>query len=192
MRSLTNAPWLSPEQYLDGERLADIKSEYFDGNVYAMAGASEKHVSICTNLIVEAGGRLREKSRCKIYGSDMKVWIPATRSFVYPDLSVACGPPKMRDEHRDVLENPIAIFEVLSPSTEKYDRTLKFDGYCAIPGFQQYVLISQEQARVEVFTRHPQQGLWAFTRATGLESMVDFTTLEISIPLASIYDRIEF
>ena len=191
MRSLTNAPWLSPEQYLDGERLADIKSEYFDGNVYAMAGASRRHSLIESNLLFEIVGKLRGRP-CETHGSNMKVWIPVIKSFVYPDLSVACGPPKMRDEHRDVLENPIAIFEVLSPSTEKYDRTLKFDGYCSIPGFQQYVLISQEQARVEVFTRQAQQGVWAFTRAAGLESTVDFTALEISIPLASIYDRIGF
>lgn len=181
---------LSPDHYLDQERRAHAKSEYFDGDVYAMAGASEQHVSVCTNLILAAGPKLREKS-CKIYGSDMKIWIPATRSFVYPDLSVACGVPKMRDEHGDVLENPMAIFEVLSPSTEKNDRTLKFDAYCSIPSVQQYVLISQEEARVEIFTRNP-QGLWVFSRAIGRESTADLMALEISIPLASIYDRIEF
>ena len=188
----SSAPHLriSPQHFLDAERRALHKSEYFDGEVYAMAGASEVHLSIGSNIIMTLGPALRKRS-CKIYSSDMKVWIPATRSFVYPDLTIVCGGPKMRDEHRDVLENPLAIFEVLSPSTEKYDRTVKFDGYSSIETFTQYALIAQDEPRVEVFTRS-NEGLWIFTRFTGLSSTAEFPALELSIPLASLYDRVDF
>lgn len=190
MSTAQTMPTISPQTYLEAERRAAFKSEYFDGHVYAMAGGTRAHIILEGNLGFEVVGRLRGRS-CESYGSNMKVWIPSTRAFVYPDLTIACGSPKLRDDYRDVLENPVAIFEILSPSTEMYDRTLKFDGFCSIPDFAQYVLISQVAPRVEVFTKNA-EGFWIFTRFTGLDATAEFSTVGIEVPMASLYDRIEF
>lgn len=190
MSTAQTMPRISPQMYLESERRAAFKSEYYDGHIYAMAGASEAHQSISANVIMEIGPALKKKG-CKIYPSDMKVWIPLKRSFVYPDLSIACGTPKMHDEHRDVLENPIVVFEILSPSTELHERTLKFDGYCSIPELQHYLLISQETARVEVYTKNADE-LWVLARYTGLDQTLQLPAGDVAIPMASLYDKIEF
>jgi Uma2 family endonuclease len=154
---------ITPQQYLEAERRATFKSEYFDGGVYVRAGGTRRHSLIEANLAYEAVGKFRGRP-CEVHGSNMN--------------------------HGEVLENPGAIFEILSPSTEKYDRTAKFDGYCSIPTFTQYALISQEEPRVEVFSRTGES--WIFTRFTGLDATATFPSLEIAIPLASLYDRIDF
>jgi Uma2 family endonuclease len=150
--SANRLPHLSPDEYLALERAAEEKSEYHDGRMYALAGAGVRHNLIAGNVLASIHGQLRG-SRCKVYGSDMRVWIPRTRRFTYPDLSIVSGRHLFHDEHKDNLLNPIVIVEVLSPSTEAYDRGEKFEHYQTIETLQEYVLISQTTPRIERYAR---------------------------------------
>ena len=142
---------LSAEQYLAMERAAEFRSEFIDGEMFAMSGASMRHVRIQQDLAGELHASLRG-SRCEALGPDCRIKVSG-RAYLYADVSVACA-PTTADEHDDNLTNPVAIFEVLSPSTEKYDRGLKFQLYRTIDSLNDYILVNQEQVRVEQFTRH--------------------------------------
>ena len=137
-------PGTRPEAYLAAERASEAKHELWSGEVFAMAGASFAHHQIVTNLARELSGRLRDRA-CDVLPSDMKVFVPTTSSFVYPDLSIVCGEPRFRDGERDVLLNPRLVVEVLSDSTERFDRGDKFAGYRAIESIRQVLLVSQGQ-----------------------------------------------
>jgi len=135
-------PFVTPEQYLEIERKADYKSEYHSGQVFAMAGASREH-NLLVGSIVRRLGNLLDGRPCETYPSDMRVLVSATGLYTYPDVSVACGEPEFLDGSLDVLLNPLLIVEVLSPSTESYDRGAKFALYQRLPSLQEYVLVSQ-------------------------------------------------
>jgi len=183
-------PYLSPQEYLALERRAEFKSEYLDGEMIAMSGASRKHVLIGLNL---AGGLKRElrERPCEVYANDMRVQIPATGLYTYPDIAVVCGERRFEDEHEDTLLNPILIMEVLSPSTESYDRGRKFEQYRALESLQEYVLVSQDRRRVEQFIR--QDGnVWLFKDIAGMEQVVSLASVQCEIALSEIYDRIAF
>jgi Uma2 family endonuclease len=181
---------ITPQQYLEDERRASFKSEYVDGDVYLMTGASEPHTSIASNTIMALGPELRPRS-CKIYGGDLKVWIPANFAFVYPDLTIVRGKPRMHDGRGDVIENPLVIFEILSPSTEKFDRGRKFRMYRSIPSLKQYVLVAQDEPRVELYTRDP-NGFWIYSEYASLDAIADFSAIQVQIALAHIYEQVEF
>ena len=182
---------LTQDEYLVRERLAASKSEYVDGIVYAMAGGSSKHALIQTNITATVWNGIGERG-CLTYSSEMKIWAPAAKAYFYPDLSVVCDVPKYREgTQQDALENPTLLLEVLSPSTANYDRTRKFSMYRSIPSLRQYVLVAQDEPRVEIFTKDP-QGFWIFTDYTDLEAIADFNAIDITVPLAAIYKRIEF
>ena len=182
---------LTAEEYLVRERLAASKSEFVDGVVYGMPGGSAKHSLIQTNVSSMVWNGVRNGA-CTMFSNDMKIWAPAENSYFYPDVSVVCGSPRyIVGVHQDAVENPKFILEVLSPSTERFDRTRKFKMYRSIPGFEQYVLVAQDEPRVEVFTRNP-QGFWVFTDYTDLESVADFGVIGVQLPLATIYERIAF
>ena len=143
---------MTPEEYLETERKAETKSEYFAGEVFAMAGAGESHNVIVANVIIGLGTQLRGRP-CKVYPSDMRVQVAPTGLFTYPDVVVVCGEPKFLDEKRDTLLNPTLLVEVLSDSTEAYDRGQKFEHYRQIESLQEYVLISPAAPKLERFLR---------------------------------------
>jgi len=148
----------TPEEYLAWERSSDEKHEYFDGEVFAMARASEEHNLIVTNIVATLWIALRQRP-CKVYPSDLRVKIPSTGLYTYPDASVLCDRPEFEDDAADTLLNPQLIFEVLSESTEDYDRGTKFRHYRSIPSFREYVLVSQTEILVEHSIRQ-EDGSW--------------------------------
>jgi Uma2 family endonuclease len=180
---------ISAEEYLERERAAQHKSEYWHGEVFAMSGAVAKHVLICTNLTASSVIRLRG-SRCSIFGSDMKVGVTKKRGFSYPDLSIACGQPKFFDSVEDVLMNPIVIFEVLSDSTRDFDLGGKFREYKRLDSLQHYITIEQRFREVELSTRQP-DGNWLTESLNTENAVLHLTALGIELPLAEIYDGIE-
>ena len=180
--------YLSPEEYLALERQADYKSEYFNGVVYAMSGASLNHNTIVANVIIELGQQLRGRD-CRILPSDIKVRMPDSRKFFYPDVSVVCGEPQFHDERTDVLLNPILIIEVLSESTESFDRGKKFQAYQRLESLQEYILISQSKPVAEQFVRQS-EATWKYTAAIGLEGSLSLPSIECTLKLSAVYDKV--
>ena len=177
----------TPEEYLAWERSSDEKHEYFDGEVFAMAGASEEHNLIVTNIVATLWIALRQRP-CKVYPSDLRVKIPSTGLYTYPDASVLCDRPEFEDDAADTLLNPQVIFEVLSEFTEDYDRGTKFKHYRSITSFREYVLVSQTEILVEHSTRQD-DGSWLLRdhhaggrlvlASTGCEIAVDELYLKV-------------
>lgn len=182
-------PRINPVEYLRRERLAEEKSEFADGYVYAMSGASVPHNTIQPNLTIAIGNALKG-SPCRPLGSDMKVRTPSSRLFAYPDLTIVCGQLELHDEQKDVLLNPTVIIEILSPSTEKWDRGGKFARYQSIPSLQDYVLVSQDIPRVERFSRYGEE--WTLANSEGLGATLRLPSIGIEISLADIYEDVEF
>lgn len=178
------------EQYLDLERHTEIRHEFLDGTVYAMSGGNYNHSTVCFNLMGVLGFQLRG-TNYQGFAPNLKVRSGDERLYAYPDLTVACGKPILPDEHDDVLLNPVVIFEVLSRSTEAYDRGEKFERYKTIETLTDYVLVSQDRARVEHFTRRP-DGAWSLTEVDGLDASLDLASINCRLPLAEVYDRVEF
>ena len=182
-------PYLTPEEYLSIERKAEHKSEYSDGEMYAMSGASREHNRITVNLVRVVGNQLQGRP-CEPFGADMRVRIPVIRRYVYPDLTVVCGEAEFEDDELDVLMNPVLVVEVLSPSTENYDRSTKFNWYRRIESLQEYVLVSQQMPRVERFVKRPEG--WLFSDVDGLEATVRLESIDCTLALSDIYDRVTF
>jgi Uma2 family endonuclease len=180
------------EEYLRMERVAQERHEYHDGEVLAMAGGSVEHSLIVSNFNRVLGNAL-VGNRCRVYDSNLKVSIARTRSFVYPDISVICGQPQFdpSDPAHQTVTNPRVIVEVLSPSTELYDRGVKFTQYRELESFEEYVLISQYQPFAETFFRQP-DGTWLFTPYAGLESVLKVRYLGVELRLADVYAGVEF
>lgn len=149
---------LSPKEYLDFERSSPLRHEYADGELFAMAGGTLEHSAIAANIIGELRNALRGQG-CRVLTSDMRIKIAASHRYVYPDGAVVCARPEFEDEQRDTLLNPRVIVEVLSDSSEAYDRGDKFAQYRTLPSLEEYVLASQKAPRIEVFTRQP-DGSW--------------------------------
>jgi len=182
--------FITPEQYLEIDRRAERKSEYFDGEVFAMAGAPEAHNRIVWNVITRLGQQLAGRP-CQGYPSDLRVRISATGQYVYPDVTVVCGEPQFLDERRDTLLNPTLIVEVLSPSTASFDRGFKFDHYIALDSLREYVLVASDRMSIEVFSRQP-DGRWLLAKAIGADDTVELESIGCRFMLADVYDRVDF
>ncbi|MCL4828922.1 MAG: Uma2 family endonuclease [Caldilinea sp.] len=182
-------PLISPRDYLAAERTSVIKHEYHAGKVYAMAGASERHNLIVVNLVALLHGQLRRRT-CTVYPSDMRVKVVTEGLYTYPDISVVCGAPQFEDEHRDTLLNPTLIVEVLSPSTENYDRGRKFQSYRSLPSLMEYVLVAQDQAHVEHYIRQP-DGRWLLAEYSTLAATVRIDAIGCELTLTDIYEKVE-
>ena len=182
--------YLTPEEYLEMERQAETKSEYLCGEVFAMAGASRQHVTIMTNTIVALGTRLKA-GPCMVFGSDLRVKVPPTRLYTYPDVSIVCGKPQFEDRQQDTLVNPTVIFEILSRSTEGYDRGEKFANYRTLESLSDYILISQHRPLVEHYARQP-NGSWLLDSYEGLAATLPLPSIGCELLLADIYDRVEW
>ena len=179
---------ISPEEYLAIEREAEYKSEYVHGVLYAMAGTSREHNVVVANLIAELHGNLRGK-RYTVFPSDMKVRLPDTTRFYYPDVSIACGDELFADDRRDVLLNPVVVIEVLSDSTAAYDRGKKFQGYQQIPSLREYLLVAQDEPVVEQYVRQSNDS-WLYTRIAGLDSTVELASIGCRVALRDIYAKV--
>jgi len=180
----------TPQEYLALERAASYKSEYYRGEIFAMAGASRQHCRIGANLIERLGEQLRP-TPCEVFGSDMRVRVLPTGLYTYPDVTVACGELEFEDRAADTLLNPRVILEVLSESTEAYDRGKKFDHYRQIPAQVEYVLVSQTEPLVERFVRQPDDS-WRLTVFKGLEAVLELETGSCRLRLADIYFKVAF
>lgn len=180
--------FVSPEEYLDAERRAETKSEYFGGEVIAMPGARLRHNKIVTNIVIALGVQLRDRD-CDVLASDMRVKVSRTGAYVYPDVVVVCGDAELEDEHNDNLLNPRVIFEVLSPSTEAHDRTRKWDHYRRLPSLAEYLLVAQDDQRVEHFTRQEDR-LWLFEEVAGEGAVVRLPSIACTLPLAEVYRQL--
>ncbi len=183
-------PSLTPEQYLEIERAAEFRNEYYNGHVYAMSGGSAPHGYIIANWVRRLGNAL-DKLPCRVAGSDLRVRVSPGGLYTYPDVVVVCGEPQYADGRIDTLLNPVLIVEVLSPSTEAYDRGFKFTQYRKLESLQEYVLVSQGEPRVEVFRRQP-SGDWLLSDCAGLEATCRLDSVGCALALAEIYDKVTF
>jgi Uma2 family endonuclease len=180
-------PRLTPQEYLARERAAEFRSEFFDGGIYAMAGGSAQHALLVANLVREIGNALRA-SPCVVVSQDLRTSVSADGLYTYPDVLVVCGEMRFLDDQRDTLTNPKLIVEVLSPGTEAYDRGLKFAQYRTIESLDEYALVSQAEARVEVYRRRENRE-WLYADYAGHEATALFETVG-SIPLSEIYSKV--
>src|SRR5437868_10735248 len=180
--------YLSPDEYLAIERKAEFKSEYVDGVMYAMAGGSERHNLIAGNTLTALNNQLRE-APCRVYPSDLKVRVPNSKRFFYPDVSVVCGETKFADDERDVILNPVLIVEVLSESTAAFDRGKKFQSCQQIESLQEYLLVAQDEYVLEHYLRQ-ETGHWLYTKVSGLNETIVLPTLRCQLTLQSIYNKV--
>lgn len=179
---------VSPQEYLVRERAAKYRSEYVTGQVRAMTGASRKHNVVTVNVAVSLNGQLRGRP-CETYVSDMRVKVDRTGAYLYPDVVVACGAPELEDEHSDTLLNPTVVFEVLSPSTADYDHNGKWEHYRKLPSLRDYLLVSQDEPRVEHYTRQA-EGLWLFSETSGLDEVLQLGSIGCTLALRDLYERV--
>lgn len=186
-----NYPVFTIEKYLDFEREGNERHEFLDGSVYAMAGESPRHSTICFNLSGIAYTKLRN-GRCRGFSPNMKIATDSKGLFSYPDLAIVCGEPKFHDKKGDVLLNPAVIFEVLSPSTENYDRGEKLLRYTNnIKSLTDYVLISQDKFFIEHYTRQ-KDGNWTKNEIEGANAKLFLPNIEAEIVLSELYENVTF
>jgi Uma2 family endonuclease len=181
---------LTEIEYLDLERSLESRNEFFGGEMFAMSGGTPRHSQIATNLAREFGSKLKERN-CILYNSDLRLKVEATGLFTYPDLSVVCGPLQFAPGTDDTVVNPRLIIEVLSDSTEAYDRGKRFENYRQMPSLREYLLVSQKEPRIEQFVRQETEQ-WLLREAAGLEATLDLPSLEIKIFLAEVFSGVEF
>jgi Uma2 family endonuclease len=181
---------LTPEEYLRIERAAEWKSEYMDGEVFAMSGASPRHVLITANLAAELRAALRD-TPCAAYPADLRVATDRHRHYTYPDVVVACEPLQYVDERRDTITNPSLIAEVLSESTEKYDRGAKFERYRAIATLAEYLLVAQDRVHIELYTRQP-NAAWVLREWNDAAATIELASLRCSVAISEIYAKVTF
>jgi len=183
-------PFVTPEEYLALERAAERKSEYLDGEIIGMTGASRRHSLIAANLIREIGQQLKGRS-CEVLTGDMRIRVPATGLYTYADVVAVCGEPALADGHFDTLTNPAVLIEVLSPSTQDYDRGTKFVHYRTLDSLREYLLVSQDRPRVEQYTRQ-EDGNWLLSEKADLAATVILPSIGCQLAMAEIYDRVRF
>lgn len=193
--------YLTPEEYLAIERKAETKSEYFNGQMFplrgrgkphdafAMVGASRKHNLIAVNIIVALAQQLKDRP-CEVYSSDMRVRVPSTSLYTYPDIVVVCNEPKFEDDYFDTLLNPTLIVEILSPSTASYDRTKKFGHYRKIETLAEYLLVAQDEHKIEQYVKQP-DGHWLLSDIASLSAQVELASIECTLRLADVYAKVE-
>ncbi len=189
MRGFQPSDFISPEEYLAMERSSETKSQYIDGEIFAMSGASRNHNRISSNLVRAIGNRLMN-STCDVYSSDMKVKIDQTK-YTYPDIVITCEKEEFEDEEEDVLLNPLVIMEILSDSTEAYDRGKKFDFYQRIHSLKEYLLLSQHSCRVEKYVRQNSR-IWRYSAVQDADGIVILSSLKCELPMSEIYRNIIF
>ncbi len=188
MSSVAAQTYLTPEEYLAFERKATTKHEYVNGQIVAMSGASFAHNFITANIAIHLGIQLMN-GECRVATSDMRVKVTEIDSYFYPDVVVVCGEPIPEDNIFDTLLNPTVMVEVLSPSTETYDRGEKFEFYQQIASLKDYILISQDKVHIEHYCR--QGAEWIQTEFQGLEEVLPLLSIGCELRLQDVYRRVE-
>ena len=182
--------YLTAGDYLALERRAEFKSEYVNGETFAMAGASENHALLVTNLVRELSQALR-LGPCRVYSSDMRVYVSPAGRYAYPDVVVACQQPQFLDDTQDTLMNPTLLIEVLSPSTADYDRGRKFQGYRTLISLKEYLTVAQDQIHIEQWYKQP-DGRWILTEYTAASDLLRLESLSVELSITDIYERVTF
>ena len=181
---------LTEEKYLAVERQAEEKSEYLGGEMFAMAGANREHNLIVTNLVINLGLQLKN-GPCRVYSNDMRLKVRQSGLYTYPDVMVVCEEEHFLDGRRDTLLNPLLIIEVLSESTEVYDRGKKFGLYRALETLEEYLLVTQTPPRIEQYVRQ-EDGRWLFSEAEGIGSDIILPSIGVTLGLSDVYDKVEW
>ncbi len=181
---------IGSEEYLRLERKSEIRHEYIDGELFSMTGASFEHNQISANIVRVLGNQFLEKP-CYVFSSDMKVRIPEIEKYTYPDIVVACEEASFEDDNNEVLLNPLAIFEILSDSTEAYDRGKKFAHYRLLQSLAEYVLVSQHDCRVEKFWRRDDH-TWIYKEYRNMEHVLEMDSFDCGLPIVEMYRKVEF
>ena len=195
MENIVNEPalkynYLTAEEYLEAERKSTGKHELINGKIITMTGASLKHNRIVSNLIGSINPFLKGKS-CDVFPSDLRVNIPTTNSFTYPDLTIVCGMPELLDDEFDNLLNPVVIIEVLSPSTESYDRGNKFFTYQQIPSLKEYILVDSTASNIQTIVKKD-NGLWQFDTISDIAASIIIQSISQTILVSDVYDGVVF
>ncbi|NJK65046.1 MAG: Uma2 family endonuclease [Synechococcaceae cyanobacterium SM2_3_1] len=183
-------PKASAQEYLDLERQAQIKSEYIDGDIVAMTGASRRHNLISLNIAASLHSQLRSRP-CEIYMGDMRVAVDRAEFYTYPDIVVACEDPQFLDAELDTLLNPTLIVEVLSPSTASYDRGEKFSRYRQLPSLQEYLIVAQDTSALEHYRKQSQRE-WILVDIVDWETLVDLPSIQCQLAMRDIYEKVNF
>ena len=181
---------VTPEEYLAAERLSETRGEYLDGDVHPMTGGTANHIRIVSNITTELNTQLRGR-QCDVFPVDMKVRLPDLQKFFYPDVTVVCGELQYHDERRDIILNPLLVVEVLSKSTEAFDRGAKFQAYRTIESLKEYLLVEQNTPLVEQYVRQ-EDGKWALSTAAGLGSTLTLPSIGCTLNLGAVYDKVDF
>jgi Uma2 family endonuclease len=189
MSAVTKPTW-SVEAYLAQERASEQRHEYLAGQIFLMSGGSEQHSLIAGNVYASFHTQVRQRP-CRVYTSHMRVKVSATGLYTYPDVSVVCGEAQFEDDHRDTLLNPTVIVEVLSPSTEAYDRGKKSQHYRALESLREYLLIAQDAQRIEQYVRQPDDR-WVLSDVYRSEGSVNLVAIGCTLLLADVYERVTF
>jgi len=181
---------LTPQEYLAIERNAHHKSEYFDGAMFAMAGAKRWHNLIAGNVAKRLGLQLDDR-KCEVYASDMRVKVSSTGLYTYPDIVVVCDNPLFEDPEQDTLVNPTVLIEVLSKSTEGYDRGKKFEHYRTLQSLAEYLLIDQQKPHIEHFVRQ-KDNQWLLSETNDLNAVIELPAIQCELSLAEVYRKVAF
>lgn len=190
MSTQPTTSFVTPEEYLAVEREAETKSEYLNGAVYAMTGASINHIRVVSNLTRELSTQLLAR-QCDVLPSEMKVRMPDSQKFFYPDVTVVCGEPQFHDGRTDVILNPVLLVEVLSKSTEAFDRGAKFQAYQQLSSLREYLLVAQDKPAVEQFVRQTDE-TWNYRALIGRESSLYLPSVECTLNLGAVYDKVDW
>ncbi|MBD0296563.1 MAG: Uma2 family endonuclease [Flavisolibacter sp.] len=182
--------YITAEKYLELERAAIEKHEFYQGEMFVMPGATVKHNRIQRNFIRRTGNFL-EVHTCEVFGSDLRVHIPSNSLFTYPDALIVCGKPELLDDELDTLLNPVVIVEILSKSTQSYDRGDKFMLYRAISSLKEYILISSEVVQVEHFCKR-EDGTWLLKEWKDRSDVLHLQSIDFLLPLSQLYDGVTF
>ena len=182
--------WISPEEYLAIERRATYRSEYLNGEMFAMAGATRQHNRISSNVVSEINQHIKSRD-CNVYSSDFRVHVPSTGYFTYPDIVITCGKEEFTDAHNDILVNPLVVMEILSDSTASIDRGRKFEQYRELASFAEYLLIDQRTPHIDQYILHDSQE-WRYRDIRGIDEQVTIQAIDCTLLLRDIYHKVEF
>jgi Uma2 family endonuclease len=181
-------PYITPDEYLRLERQSEHKSEYINGEIFAMTGASRKHNLVAGNIFGELRQQLKDRP-CEAYMGDMRVKVTATGLYTYPDVVVVCGEPKFEDAYVDTLLNPTLLVEVLSQSTERYDRIAKSSYYRTLDSLAEHLLVAQDEVRLEQYVKQV-NGQWLLFECSSIDKVVELPSLGCTLALRDVYDKV--
>jgi Uma2 family endonuclease len=178
----------SEAEYLAIERAADHKSEYINGRIHAVAGVSEPHNTISANITGELHQQFKGRP-CRVYSNDLRVRVSETGLYTYPDAIALCAEPKLLDEHRDTLLNPTLVVEVLSPSTEAYDRGAKFAHYRRLESLKELLFVAQDRVQIDHYSRHDES--WVLTEFNDLDDTIELRSVGAQLSVRNVYEHVE-